>query len=56
MTVTMSSKLNKLIMKLIIAAARNDKEKVFSIAQELVKLFEEGLEESEVEKSDKGKG
>jgi len=37
--------MNRLLMKLIIAAARGDKDKVYSIALELVKLFEEGLEE-----------
>lgn len=40
-----TSKMNRLLMKLIIAAARGDKERVYSIALELVKLFEEGLEE-----------
>ncbi len=39
------TKFNKLIMKLIIKAAKGDKEAVLAIAQELVKLFEEGLEE-----------
>jgi hypothetical protein len=43
-----SAKFNKLIMKLLIKAAKGDKEAVFQIAQELVKLFEEGLEEGEV--------
>jgi len=42
-----SAKMNRLIMKLIIKAAKGDKEAVFQIAQELVKLFEEGLEEEE---------
>jgi hypothetical protein len=42
------AKMNKLLMKLIIKAAKGDKEAVFQIAQELVKLFEEGLEEGEV--------
>jgi hypothetical protein len=46
------AKMNKLFMKLIIAAARGDKEKVYAISQELVKMFEEGLEENE----DAGKG
>lgn len=46
-----TSKMNKLLMRLIIAAARGDKEKVYAIAQELVKLFEEGLEEGEVKQS-----
>lgn len=41
------AKMNKLLMKLIIKAAKGDKEAVFSIAQEMVKLFEEGLEEEE---------
>jgi len=40
-----TSKMNRLLMKLIIAAARGDKDKVYTIALELVKLFEEGLEE-----------
>jgi hypothetical protein len=39
--------MNRLLMKLIIKAAKGDKEAVYSIAQELVKLFEEGLEEEE---------
>jgi hypothetical protein len=42
-----SAKMNRLLMKLIIKAAKGDKEAVYSIAQELVKLFEEGLEEEE---------
>jgi len=41
------AKMNKLLMKLIIKAAKGDKEAVFAIAQEMVKLFEEGLEEEE---------
>ncbi|MEM4844534.1 MAG: hypothetical protein QXV81_08200 [Ignisphaera sp.] len=40
-----TSKMNRLLMKLLIAAARGDKDKVYAIALELVKLFEEGLEE-----------
>jgi hypothetical protein len=39
------ARFNKLIMKLIIKAAKGDREAVYAIAQELVKLFEEGLEE-----------
>jgi len=42
-----SAKMNKLIMKLIIKAAKGDKEAVFAIAQEMVKIFEEGLDEAE---------
>ena len=45
--VPITSKMNRLLMKLIIKAAKGDKEAVFQIAQELVKLFEEGLEEEE---------
>jgi len=41
------ARFNKLVMKLIIKAAKGDKEAVYQIAQELVKLFEEGLEEEE---------
>ena len=48
--VPLTQKVNKLIMKLIIKAAKGDKEAVFAIAQELVKLIEEGLEEEEVGK------
>ena len=40
-----SAKINKLLMKLIIAAARGDKEKVYAVSQEILKIFEEGLEE-----------
>jgi hypothetical protein len=39
-----SAKINKLLMKLIIKAAKGDKEAVYSIAQEILKIFEEGLE------------
>jgi len=46
-----SAKMNRLLMKLIIKAAKGDKEAVFQIAQEMVKIFEEGLEE-EVPKSE----
>ena len=42
-----TTKMNKLLMKLIIKAAKGDKEAVFQIAQEMVKLFEEGLEVEE---------
>jgi hypothetical protein len=45
--IPVGTKLNKLLMKLIIKAAKGDKEAVFQIAQELVKIFEEGLEEEE---------
>jgi hypothetical protein len=41
--------MQRLLMKLIIKAAKGDKEAVYSISQELVKLFEEGLEEEAVE-------
>jgi hypothetical protein len=34
-------------MKLIIKAAKGDKEAVFQIAQEIIKIFEEGMEEEE---------
>ncbi|MEL9929742.1 MAG: hypothetical protein QXF50_02440 [Sulfolobales archaeon] len=47
-----TSKMNKLLMKLIIAAARGDKDKVYNVALEIVKLFEEGLEEGEGKKND----
>jgi len=43
--IPIGTKLNKLLMKLIIKAAKGDKEAVFQISQELVKIFEEGLEE-----------
>lgn len=46
-TVPAGAKMNKLLMKLIIKAAKGDKEAVFQIAQEMVKIFEEGLEEGE---------
>jgi len=46
-TVALSAKMNRLLMKLIIKAAKGDKEAVFQIAQEMVKIFEEGLEEGE---------
>jgi len=46
-TVPLSTKMNRLLMKLIIKAAKGDKEAVYAIVQELVKLFEEGLEEVE---------
>jgi len=49
-----TAKMNRLLMKLIIKAAKGDKEAVFQIAQEMVKLFEEGLEEGE--QSGQGKG
>ena len=45
--VPVTTKMNRLLMKLIIKAAKGDKEGVYAIAQELVKLFEEGLEEVE---------
>jgi hypothetical protein len=46
-TVPSSAKTNRLLMKLIIKAAKGDKEAVFQIAQKLVEIFEEGLEEEE---------
>jgi len=49
-----SAKMNRLLMKLIIKAAKGDKEAVFAIAQEMVKLFEEGLEEGEAGGQGKG--
>jgi len=55
MGMAVSGRLNKLVMKLIIAAAKGDEKKVFAIAQELVKLFEEGLEEEESEANVKSK-
>jgi len=55
MGMAVSGKLNKLIMRLIIAAAKHDEKKVLSIAQEIVKLFEEGLEEEESEINVKSK-
>ena len=45
---SLSAKINKLVMKLIIKAARGDKDAVFQVAQELLKYFEEGLEEERV--------
>lgn len=51
-----TARMNRLIMKIIIAAAKGDKEKVFALAQELVKLFEEGLEEGEQQNGSKGQG
>ena len=48
------ARFNKLVMKLIIKAAKGDKEAVFAIAQELVKLFEEGLEEESGASQGKG--
>jgi len=45
MSAALGSKLNKLLMKLVIKAAKGDKEAVYAIAQEIVKVFEEGLEE-----------
>jgi hypothetical protein len=39
-----SVKVQKLIMKLIIKAAKGDKEAVWQVAQELVKIIEEDLE------------
>jgi hypothetical protein len=41
------TKMDRLMMKLIIKAAKGDKEAVYAIAQEMVKLIEEGLEEEE---------
>jgi hypothetical protein len=45
--VPITSKMNRLLMKLIIKAAKGDKDAVYAIAQEIVKIFEEGLEEVE---------
>jgi hypothetical protein len=42
-----SAKIQKLIMQLIIKAAKGDREAVFQIAQKIVELFERGLEEEE---------
>ena len=42
-----SAKIQKLLMQLIIKAAKGDKEAVFAIAQKIVELFEKGLEEEE---------
>jgi len=42
-----SAKIQKLLMQLIIKAAKGDKEAVFQIAQKIVELFERGLEEEE---------
>jgi hypothetical protein len=44
-----SVKAQRLIIKLLIKAAKGDKEAVWQIAQELVKIIEEGLEEEKVE-------
>jgi len=46
-TLPVSAKIQQLLMRLIIKAAKGDKEAVFAIAQRLVALFEEGLEEEE---------
>jgi hypothetical protein len=46
-TVPSGAKFNKLLMKLIIKAAKGDDQAVLAIAKEMVKLFEEGLEEAE---------
>ena len=46
-SVPAGARMNKLLMKLIIKAAKGDKEAVYAIAQEMVKLIEEGLEEGE---------
>jgi len=43
-----SAKINRLLMKLIIKAARGEKDAVYQIALELLKYFEEGLEEEKV--------
>lgn len=45
--IPVGTKLNNLFMKLIIKAAKGDKEAVFQIAQEIIKIFEEGMEEEE---------
>jgi len=53
-TVALSAKMNRLLMKLIIKAAKGDKEAVFQISQEMVKIFEEGLEEEGPKSEGKG--
>ncbi len=42
-----SSRLYRLVMKIIIRAARDDKEGVYKAAKELLKLFDEEFEISE---------
>ena len=49
-TLPASAKMQKLLMQLIIKAAKGDKEAVYQIAQKLVDLFENSLE-GEDEKS-----
>jgi len=46
-TIPPSAKINKLLMQLIIKAAKGDKEAVFAIAQKIVEEFEKGLEGEE---------
>jgi hypothetical protein len=46
-TVPAGAKMNRLLMKLIIKAAKGDKDAVYAIAQEMVKIIEEGLEGEE---------
>jgi len=42
-----TAKINRLLMQLIVKAAKGDKEAVFAIAQKIVEEFEKGLEEGE---------
>jgi hypothetical protein len=44
-----AAKVNKLLMRLIIKAAKGDKEGVYQTALEILKYFEESLEETKVE-------
>lgn len=43
----LSSRINKLLMKLIIKAAKNENEEVIRIAKQLVELFEKSIDEGE---------
>jgi len=42
-----TAKINKLLMQLILKAAKGDKDAVFQIAQKIVEEFEKGLEREE---------
>lgn len=42
-----ASKLNRLLMKLIIKAAKGENEEVIKIAKQLVELFEKSMEEED---------
>jgi len=42
-----TAKINRLLMQLIVKAAKGDKDAVFAIAQKIVEEFEKGLEEGE---------